>query len=65
MTKKEWCCKTLRWARVISNLAGYLVAAALLVAGAALPARSGENWPPILPEELALRTTHSIRVRTP
>lgn len=55
MTKKERYCKTLRWARASSNLAGYLVAAALLVAGAALPARSGENWPPILPEELALK----------
>lgn len=55
MTKKVRCCKTLRWARASSNLAGCLVAAALLVAGAALPARSGENWPPIPPEELALK----------
>ncbi len=53
--KEERCCKTLRWARAGSNLAGCLVAAALLVAGAALPARSGEDWPEIPPEELALK----------
>ena len=55
VTKKEQCCNTLRWARASSNLARCLVAAALLVAGAAPPARSGEDWPEILPEELALK----------
>ena len=55
MTKKERCCKTLRWARASSNLARCLMASALVVAGAALPARSGEDWPEILPEELALK----------